>query len=385
MIRTACVVLTMAGLAAPAVGQQFIEVELILESFDGCGCIPLDPPLCPECHDLDGQGCNVHEGITNDPHAGCPFGGVVPWPHPNYDFFGPQSIDQDWSNIGGTRDFGGDFGIKAPTPAGNQASQSFLLQSGTFIKSAWPWEDGALGYIDPNTPQDIVGNIYGRMHIEDIRAAYNAAHPDAPLPEPLFDQPTRIELDIRRVGGGGTSGGELVLNPAIGAVGHNPDPTGLAATYHRDHAVPADATWHTYNLVDLDKYPLNIYMGLHFEFKIPDGQGGYLTGTTTENVTIWMDNLKLVYTAVNPDACPHDPVFDYDDDGDVDQDDYAVLQACFTGPNYGGTLTPECRCYDATGPEIGVADGSVDQQDVIAFEACASGPFIPADPDCDNP
>ena len=90
-------VLALAGPAAWA--ADLIEVELLLESFDGCGCMPLNPPACDVCEDLDGNGCNVHEGTTNNPHPSCPFDSSGPWPHPNMDYYGPQAIDDDWVNV----------------------------------------------------------------------------------------------------------------------------------------------------------------------------------------------------------------------------------------------------------------------------------------------
>jgi hypothetical protein len=84
-----------------------------------------------------------------------------------------------------------------------------------------------------------------------------------------------------------------------------------------------------------------------------------------------------------PPPCP-DPFADTDDDGDVDQDDFAVLQACFTGDLGPFELPEECLCFDRPGPPNG--DDDVDQGDLAAFEVCAltSGPGVPADPACDD-
>ena len=81
-------------------------------------------------------------------------------------------------------------------------------------------------------------------------------------------------------------------------------------------------------------------------------------------------------------GCVHDPVFDVDDDGDVDQDDFGFFQTCITGPNDPDNVFPglsnDCKCTDRTGPG-GVPDNAIDQQDVAAFEECATGPDIPID------
>jgi hypothetical protein len=61
---------------------------------------------------------------------------------------------------------------------------------------------------------------------------------------------------------------------------------------------------------------------------------------------------------------------DTDQDDDVDMDDFARLQACFTG---GSTMVTEnCRCLDHDG-----ANG-INLDDLDKFVTCASGPGLPA-------
>ena len=74
-------------------------------------------------------------------------------------------------------------------------------------------------------------------------------------------------------------------------------------------------------------------------------------------------------------CCP-DPFADSDGDGDVDQDDFATLQACISGV---GGVAAGCECFNHDG------DSDVDQDDWEAFEECASGPDVPADETCDDP
>ncbi len=69
---------------------------------------------------------------------------------------------------------------------------------------------------------------------------------------------------------------------------------------------------------------------------------------------------------------------DADNDGDVDQADFAVLQSCYAGTEATIPTTPEyCVCFDVAGANPG-RDGHVSLADVEAFEACASGPGLPA-------
>lgn len=86
------------------------------------------------------------------------------------------------------------------------------------------------------------------------------------------------------------------------------------------------------------------------------------------------DGLKF-----EPTVICHDPVFDFDGDGDVDQIDFAFFQTCYTGGV--GTNPPiypaGCECADSN------IDGAINQADTTAFELCASGPGVAANPACD--
>jgi hypothetical protein len=77
-----------------------------------------------------------------------------------------------------------------------------------------------------------------------------------------------------------------------------------------------------------------------------------------------------------------DPFADADKDGDVDQADFAMMQACYTGS--GGDVSDECRCFDRKDSPGSLPDSDVDNTDMASFEACASGPGIAADPTCDD-
>jgi len=106
------------------------------------------------------------------------------------------------------------------------------------------------------------------------------------------------------------------------------------------------------------------------------------------------------------DACDPTPrsLFDFDDDCDVDQDDFGAMQACFTGgpsleyvfcPGGGQPCSPEfysCLAKDING-DGAVAGSHVDAgswpttyperfSDYELFERCASGPDVRADASC---
>ncbi|MHC4443311.1 MAG: hypothetical protein ACYTF1_01970 [Planctomycetota bacterium] len=66
---------------------------------------------------------------------------------------------------------------------------------------------------------------------------------------------------------------------------------------------------------------------------------------------------------------------DADEDGDVDQGDFAIFQVCYTGANGGVPFEPAyCKCFNRDG------DNDVDNADFTAFQDCATGPNIPFDP-----
>ena len=74
--------------------------------------------------------------------------------------------------------------------------------------------------------------------------------------------------------------------------------------------------------------------------------------------------------------CPT-PFADGDVDGDVDQEDFAVMQECFTGPGP-TTVVGQCECFDRDNG--GTGDDDVDTDDYAAFEVCATGPGVPVIP-----
>jgi hypothetical protein len=82
-------------------------------------------------------------------------------------------------------------------------------------------------------------------------------------------------------------------------------------------------------------------------------------------------------------AC-HTPFADADGDHDVDQTDFAVLQACLTyvtveGGGQALSDSPvKCNCFDTNGVDL------IDNVDLGKFLNCVSGPGIAADPNCGN-
>jgi hypothetical protein len=66
---------------------------------------------------------------------------------------------------------------------------------------------------------------------------------------------------------------------------------------------------------------------------------------------------------------------DFDADGDVDQEDFGVSQACLSGPNIPQN-DPHCLRARMD------SDNDVDQNDVALFQRCMTGPGVPVNPHC---
>lgn len=68
---------------------------------------------------------------------------------------------------------------------------------------------------------------------------------------------------------------------------------------------------------------------------------------------------------------------DMDGDGDIDQADFGLLQACYTGPAV-PVADPSCQAANMDG------DADVDMQDFDLFQRCMSGANTPVDANCAN-
>lgn len=83
-------------------------------------------------------------------------------------------------------------------------------------------------------------------------------------------------------------------------------------------------------------------------------------------------------------VCQRNPYADRDGDGDVDMDDFAEFQLCYSGPTPAGPLDPACKIFDRPEPGFPSGDNDVDSDDLAQFTQCLSGPKVPADTACDG-
>jgi len=121
----------------------------------------------------------------------------------------------------------------------------------------------------------------------------------------------------------------------------------------------------------------------------------WITGTN-QGVFAPGEEDDCIGSLIPPNPCAHPANVswaDTDHDGDVDLDDWAVFQICYTGPDLGPIQTGAgydyCACMDRgddnfnTQPDF---DGDIDQYDFNAFNNCYTGPTIPWTPvpECNN-
>jgi len=83
-------------------------------------------------------------------------------------------------------------------------------------------------------------------------------------------------------------------------------------------------------------------------------------------------------------CCP-DPFADADKDDDVDQEDFGMWQACFSGDGNAHPGGDVCECFDRDdGDGSRGGDNDVDGTDFDWFTDCWSGPSVPSDTTCDG-
>lgn len=144
---------------------------------------------------------------------------------------------------------------------------------------------------------------------------------------------------------------------------------------------PADSSWPLHGLhawannagpsgatpAYMDRFLLG-YRVAWFDHPMPDADG--------DGVPDFLDTCPDTPpdVPVDEEGCPIAAPPDFDLDGDVDLDDHAYLQACFTP--FAGTATAECENADFNG------DRRVDGIDAAVWLECVSGPNIPADLNC---
>jgi hypothetical protein len=385
----------LALVSLPAQADHQAQITMLVESFDGCGCqAPYDDPIS----------CGA-----------CPSGVTVT--HPDCDYFGNGSLDLNWRNQGWPADMWGDSAVRSQ----GWASQAFAIGSLNSIPCTNPssasfgsWDHIWIDYDNQANPSCATGVTTGQKF--DFEAARLARG----LPPPAPGQPAHFVVSVRRADVQGTGDTSDVTTKvwmdlsSLSPSGSTDTPV-LVSVPPVAPETPADQGWqdaivsNTSAFLTLGKMNLLVDLG---------PQGAFVDCNQGERVTVWVDDLRYVYTGLVPDAetncadgidndmdgltdcadtadcngdaacpCNQTIVFDTDFDLDVDQLDFAVFQQCVTGPGPNNPLfdglSAQCKCLDRSGSG-GQPDHAIDQSDLLAFEGCASGPGVAAAAGCDN-
>ncbi len=179
-------------------------------------------------------------------------------------------------------------------------------------------------------------------------------------------------------GGGGTAGtAKSIQFSVIDQEPNDPPSVGLTAPADGDWFVaPADITIEV-TALDVDGSVVQVDFKAEgnligsdntapFEMVWPDVTVGeyMLTAKATDDDEAVTESLPVEISVR--------PVGDFDDDGDVDLEDFGIYQL------YLGLLASDCPQADLDG------DGFIDNEDTDIIKNCISGPDVPADPACAN-
>jgi len=139
---------------------------------------------------------------------------------------------------------------------------------------------------------------------------------------------------------------------------------------------------------DLRADPLPPTSGINTSGGLIENLGGRsrkLTYNINVPITISVDTVDISGTAtgliVAYGTIPDQGIpFDFDGDGDVDKDDFAIFSACVTGPAVAG---PPAGCTPAQFSACDRdGDNNVDQADFGMFQRCYTGANKPGQPAC---
>lgn len=338
--------------------------------------LPSDPPLTVTFHDA-----SVATNITSwDWDFGDSATGIGPEPTHTYDDFGTYdvtlTITADEGQFDTTRPI---TLVPVPPPVPGVDNPSFEDNGGSL--NGWeiipvegsgpdnpPWDDGNSWGVTPPDGTHFGGKITNGMkrsfYMGQIIGTSNY-NTDSTRVNWQLD--TWVQLRCTH---------ENDPNPAgvhqVWEIGWNDDgsePIGIMNCDHYEVAADLDATYTGNSQTDF--FPLNANGAIAGV----DGLRGVAMRIHMFNDAAWWwtfmntDNVNLVVES----AIPAPP--DFDGDGDVDQDDFGVFQACITGPDI-GSPTPGCEQADFD------SDDDVDQSDFGLLQRCYTGADGLMRPDC---
>ncbi|HSW46233.1 MAG TPA: retropepsin-like aspartic protease [Phycisphaerae bacterium] len=226
------------------------------------------------------------------------------------------------------------------------------------------------GFGAPSTPSIVIGIGSQSLFFVGSVDLYNGAKSAIDKDRFIIDTGAQVTVVGSRVGA------RLGLNPATphflveiqGVDGQSVFKPGF---YITSIQIPALGEWLTFNRV-----PVVL-------LDVASPEGGTLDGIIGMNLLL---NFNFVLRGGGmfnqPDPSLEYEVLvppvtdcDFDDDGDVDMEDFGVFQRCLSGPD---TVQNEPAC---AGAKLD-ADSDVDAGDMAIFSGCLSGPNVPAAGGC---
>lgn len=233
--------------------------------------------------------------------------------------------------------------LRQPSAAGENSGyniRGFLLQSARSLTGSWFTESGGVG--SEAQPLSAL-RFVSPKDLRYVRLVITA---------PGIDKIARVpEFEVY------STSGPIAVFSAVPTSGHVP----LAVSF-TDQSVGQVTGWEWHfgdGAVSDLQHPSHIYVQ-------PGAYSVRLTVTGPEG-----DSTLEKLNSINVLTVPPD----FDRDGDVDQEDFAHLQTCFSGP---GLAQTDPACFNARLDD----DHDVDADDFSLFQACFGGPGIWVDPEC---
>jgi len=276
-----------------------------------------------------------------------------------------------------------DFFLREPGPPHNVARlrSKRLSAEGSNQSNPWKWSRTRFHLAEFPDMELIAGSrwwqspgTYSLDNLNDLFAVNFVAHPDTVTTTTVFID------DIRLYGSAcglviphGTQSitvarGELV-DPIIYVYSHTgPGEVSYMVEETDAQGVPYDYPWLALNKTGGG--PLSGGQSDEVIVTVTDTQ--MIPGTHTAYIT-FVDTCDPVLTHMRRIDLTISSIFgDWDQDGDIDMDDFAAFQRCWTGmgdPH--GEFVPECAVFDRP-----PGDQAVDGADLAYFLGCATGPGV---------
>ncbi len=225
----------------------------------------------------------------------------------------------------------------------------------------------------PQSPSTIIGNSAQSLFFMSSVDLYDGTKSAIDKDRFIIDTGAQVTVVGQRVGA------RLALNPAhpeflVEVQGVDGQSIMVPGFYVDKIEIPALGEWMSFQHVPVILLDVAspeggtldgiIGMNLMIDFNMVL-RGGGLFGT---------DDPTLEYEVLVPVITDSD----FDNDGDVDLEDLAHMQLCYSGPE---TVQSAANCLDARLD----ADSDVDAADMDLFVACASGPTLLASANCAPP